>query len=43
MGNGVPGVTDLINIGTTAFEIPLSVGDMMSSGVDIAFLLTYYF
>jgi hypothetical protein len=33
---GTSGVKDLINIGTTAFGIPLPVGDMISSVVGIA-------
>jgi hypothetical protein len=31
-----PGVTDTINMGARAFGVPVNVGDMISSGVDIA-------
>jgi hypothetical protein len=30
-----PGVTDLINMGTSAVGVPVPVGDMISSGLDI--------
>jgi uncharacterized protein YnzC (UPF0291/DUF896 family) len=29
-----PGVTDLINIGTSALGVPVNVGDMISTGID---------
>jgi hypothetical protein len=31
-----PGVTDAINMGARAFGVPVNVGDMISSGVDVA-------
>jgi hypothetical protein len=31
-----PGVTDAINMGARSFGVPVPVGDMISSGVDIA-------
>jgi hypothetical protein len=31
-----PGVTDAINMGARAFGVPINVGDMISSGVDVA-------
>jgi hypothetical protein len=31
-----PGVTDAINMGARAFGVPVNVGGMISSGVDIA-------
>jgi hypothetical protein len=33
---GTSGVKDLINMGTTALGVPVNVGDMISSGIDIA-------
>jgi hypothetical protein len=30
-----PGITDLINMGTTALGVPVNVGGMISSGLDI--------